>query len=95
MALPKLKGLNGNVLVEPIKKTEKTTNTGIILPEVTSKASRGRLERATVVMVEEGERVNIGEIVYYQPGAGNEIILDAKPYLIIPILHLKLAEVPA
>lgn len=92
MSLPKLKELNGNVMIEPIKKQEKRSEGGIIIPEIESRASRGRLERGRVVVVEESEVVRVGDIVYHAKGAGNEVIFDGKTYLIIPILQLKLVE---
>lgn len=97
MSLPKLKGINGNVLVEPHKKEEKKVG-GIIIPDVTSRASRGRLDKGTVIIgatfKSDFGKVEIkeGETVYYAPGAGNGVMFGTKEYLIIPSLQLRLVE---
>lgn len=88
------KPINNHVLVEPAKKEEKKTATGIIIPDVNSKDSRNRLEYGVVAKV--GERdpdvapINEGETVYYKPGAGTEVIINNKIYRVIPILQLSL-----
>lgn len=90
-----LRPINNHVLVDPAKKEEKKTAAGIIIPDVNSKAARNRLERGTIVLAPNyrdpnAAHVKEGEVVYYKPGAGLEVMSGEKVYLVIPIAQLQL-----
>lgn len=93
--MTKLRPINNHVLVEPVKKEETKTAAGVIIPEVNSKASRNRLEKGIVKNVPnitdpELPSLKIGELVYFKPGTGHEVLIDEKIHLIIPIVQLPL-----
>ena len=84
----KIKPLSDHILIEPMKKEEKT-KTGILLPET---AEKDRPEQGKVIAVGPGKRTEKGEIipVLVKPGqkvlftkyGPNEIKVGEKEYLI-------------
>ena len=89
----KIKPLSDHILIEPIKKEERT-KTGILLPET---AEKERPEQGRVIAVgpgkrNEGERgkvgehfpmsVKVGDVVLFTKYGPNEIKVDDKEYLI-------------
>jgi len=84
----KIKPLSDHILIEPMKKEEKT-KTGILLPET---AEKDRPEQGKVIAVGPGKRTEKGEIipVLVKPGqkvlftkyGPNEIKVEDKEYLI-------------
>lgn len=84
--------VNGRVVVEEIHEEKKTAG-GIILVE---KEARGRLKKGRVHLVDEEITKAVGvkpsDTVYYRPGAGYDIPLDEKTYLIMKATDLELLE---
>jgi co-chaperonin GroES (HSP10) len=81
--------LNGRVLIEKMA-VETKTSAGIILPE---KEGRGKLAKGKIVRVDENDLpVKVGEIVYFRYGIGFDVILDAKPYVLLKAGELDLVE---
>jgi co-chaperonin GroES (HSP10) len=84
--------VNGRVVVDEITEEKKTAG-GIILME---KDVRGRLKRGKVKLVDslvtEAVGVKENDTVYYRPGAGYDIPLDEKTYLIMKATDLELVE---
>lgn len=84
----KIKPLSDHILIEPMKKEEKT-KTGILLPET---AERERPEQGKVIAVGPGRRTDEGKIIPMEVKPGqkilftkygpNEIKIDDKEYLI-------------
>lgn len=73
-----IKPLFNNVLVKPIEK-EKTTSSGIIIPDVV----KDRPQVGEVIAVGEVKEIAVGDKVYYKAWAGNEIKHEGIEYLII------------
>ena len=84
----KIKPLSDHILIEPMKKEEKT-KTGILLPET---AEKERPEQGKVIAVGPGRRtdegkiipleVKVGDVVLFTKYGPNEIKVDDKEYLI-------------
>jgi len=84
----KIKPLSDHILIEPIKKEEKT-KTGILLPET---AEKERPEQGKVIAVGPGRKTSSGKIIPLSVKVGdkvlftkygpNEIKIDDKEYLI-------------
>ncbi|MFC1789691.1 co-chaperone GroES [Patescibacteria group bacterium] len=84
----KIKPLSNHVLIEPIKKEEKT-KTGILLPDT---AEKEKPEQGLVIAVGPGRKVSSGKIISMNIKEGqkvlftkygpNEIKVDGKEYLI-------------
>ncbi len=82
----KIKPIGDNVLIEPIKKENKT-DSGILLPE----DSQEKSEQGKVIAVGPGKRVKdkiypldikVGDRVIFTQYGPNEIKIDGKKYLI-------------
>lgn len=77
------KPVNRCVVVEEIKEERKTAS-GILLME---KETRGRIRKGIVYLadknVKEEAGIQEGCTVYFRPGAGQDISLDDKNYLIL------------
>jgi co-chaperonin GroES (HSP10) len=84
--------VNGRVVVEEIRE-EKRTAGGIILVE---KEVRGKLRSGKVKLVDsrvtDEVQIKEGNTVYYRPGAGYDIPIDDKTYLIMKATDLELVE---
>lgn len=87
----KIKPLSDHILIEPMKKEEKT-KTGILLPET---AEKERPEQGKVIAVGPGKRIDddvrglrlpmsvkVGDIVLFTKYGPNEIKVEYKEYLI-------------
>ena len=84
----KIKPLSDHILIEPIKKEEKT-KAGILLPQTVDKE---RPEQGKVIAVGPGKRdkegkvvqveVNVGDMVLFTKYGPNEIKFNDKEYLI-------------
>jgi len=88
MAIMKIKPLSDHILIEPMKREEKT-KTGILLPET---AEKDKPEQGKVVAVGPGRKtssgkvipleVKEGDIVLFTKYGPNEIKIDDKEYLV-------------
>ncbi len=84
----KIKPLSDHILIEPMKKEEKT-KTGILLPET---AEKERPEQGRVIAVGPGRKTSSGKIIPLEVKPGqkvlftkygpNEIKVEEKEYLI-------------
>jgi chaperonin GroES len=84
----KIKPLSDHILIEPMKKEEKT-KTGILLPDT---AEKERPEQGKVIAVGSGRKTDEGKIIPLEVKEGNivlftkygpnEIKVDDKEYLI-------------
>lgn len=99
MSSTKRRALNGKVVVEEIKETEKTTAAGIILPELTKTAQRNKLMRGKVILHDKTEKdgtpvvpLTEGETVFFKNGVGSDITLDGKPYIILRAIDIELVD---
>ncbi|MFH1713216.1 MAG: co-chaperone GroES [Candidatus Jacksonbacteria bacterium] len=87
--MPKLIPLNDKVIVKAIKE-EKTTESGIVLPDTVDKE---RPEQGEVIavgpgkMLDNGQRqqipVKVGQKILFTKYSPNEIKIDKKEYLVI------------
>lgn len=78
----------GDKLVVKVKEEEKTTSSGIVLPD----SAKEKPQQGEVIAVGTGERVDgkvvpldvkVGDEVIYSKYSGNEVELDGEKYLII------------
>jgi chaperonin GroES len=86
--MPKIIPLSDHILIEPIKREEKTKS-GILLPDT---ADKEKPEEGTVIAVGPGRKVSSGKIIPMSVKEGqkvlftkygpNEIKVDNKEYLI-------------
>lgn len=86
---PKIKPIGGNILVEPVSD-EKTTVSGIVLPDTIDKE---KPQRGKVVAVGTGKldhmgktiafNVKVGDIVMFKKYSPDEIEIDGVEYLIM------------
>ncbi|MDD3497996.1 MAG: co-chaperone GroES [Candidatus Moranbacteria bacterium] len=77
--------LKDNVLISPIKESEKTkTEAGIYLPE-SAEGMNERPQIGKVVEVGESNKIQVkkGQKVIYNKYSGTEIKLDGKDFLIV------------
>lgn len=84
----KIKPLSDHILIEPMKKEEKT-KTGILLPDT---AEKERPEQGKIIAVGPGKKtdegkiipleVKVGDVVLFTKYGPNEIKVDDKEYLI-------------
>ncbi len=84
----KIKPLSDHILIEPMKKEEKT-KTGILLPDT---AEKERPEQGKIIAVGPGKKndegkiipleVKVGDTVLFTKYGPNEIKVDDKEYLI-------------
>lgn len=82
----KIRPTGDNILIEPIKKKEKTES-GILLPE----NSQEKSEQGKVIAVGPGKKiknetypleVKVGDLVIFTQYGPNEVKIDGKKYLI-------------
>jgi len=66
----KIKPLSDHILIEPIKKEEKT-KTGILLPET---AEKERPEQGKVIAVGPGRKTSSGKIIPLSVKVGDEVL---------------------
>ena len=81
-----IKPIRDNILIEPIKKEDKTVS-GILLPE----NSQDKQEQGKIIAIGPGKKeegkivpleVKVGDVVVFTQYGPNEIKVDGKKYLI-------------
>ena len=81
-----IKPIRDNILIEPIKKEDKTAS-GILLPE----NSQDKQEQGKIIAIGPGKKedgkivpleVKVGDVVIFTQYGPNEIKVDGKKYLI-------------
>lgn len=85
--MKKLIPIEDHVLIEPMEE-EKTTASGIVLPDSKEKPSKGKVIAVGAwKILENGERwtmdVKEGDIVHFTKYSPDEMDIDGKKYLII------------
>jgi len=76
-----LQGVKNKVIVKIIKEIEKTTESGLIIPETVNKAPQ--LFGEVISIGEEVKEINISDIICFHRNGGHDILFDNNIYKVL------------
>ena len=77
-----MKPIGNRVLVESAEK-EKTTSSGIIIPDSVNESNKPKLGKVVAIGSKMEEDISIGDTIVYGKYAGFEIELEGKKHMIL------------